>query len=48
MEFRRNRKEDRVQSGYGLRMEFNELVPETLALGYGCHFGLGQFREAHK
>jgi len=44
MEFRRNRKEDRVRSGYGLRIEFDEPVPETLALGYGCHFGLGQFR----
>jgi CRISPR-associated protein Csb2 len=44
MEFRRNRKDDRVRSGYGLRIEFNEPVPEALALGYGCHFGLGQFR----
>jgi CRISPR-associated protein Csb2 len=44
MEFRRNRKEDRVRSGYGLRMDFDEPVPEALALGYGCHFGLGQFR----
>jgi CRISPR-associated protein Csb2 len=48
MEFRRNRKEDRVRSGYGLRIEFGEPVPEALALGYGCHFGLGQFREARK
>ncbi len=48
MEFRRNRKEDRVRSGYGLRIEFSEPVPETLALGYGCHFGLGQFREVRK
>lgn len=44
MEFRRNRKEDRVRSGYGLRIEFDEPVPEVIALGYGCHFGLGQFR----
>ena len=48
MEFRRNRKEDRVRSGYGLRIEFNEPVPVPLALGYGCHFGLGQFREVRK
>jgi hypothetical protein len=46
MEFRRNRKEDRIRPGYGLRIEFGEAVPETLALGYGCHFGLGQFRKA--
>ena len=48
MEFRRNRKGDRVRSGYGLRLEFNEPVPEPLALGYRCHFGLGQFRGARK
>ena len=48
MEFRRNRKEDRVRSGYGLRIEFSEPVPQPLSLGYGCHFGLGQFREARK
>jgi CRISPR-associated protein Csb2 len=47
-EFRRNRKEDRVRSGYGLMIEFSELVPKSIALGYGCHFGLGQFREAGK
>jgi hypothetical protein len=46
MEFRRNRKDDRVRSGYGVRIEFSERVPEALALGYGCHFGLGQFRAA--
>jgi CRISPR-associated protein Csb2 len=44
MEFRRNRKDDRVRSGCGLRLEFGEPVPDALALGYGCHFGLGQFR----
>ena len=48
MEFRRNRKEGRVRSGYGFRLEFKEPVPEPLALGYGCHFGLGQFREPPK
>jgi len=48
MEFRRNRKEGRVRSGYGFRLEFKEPVPEPLALGYGCHFGLGQFRKPPK
>jgi CRISPR-associated protein Csb2 len=48
MEFRRNRKEDRIRSGYGFRLDFKEPVPEPLALGYGCHFGLGQFRKPPK
>jgi CRISPR-associated protein Csb2 len=46
MEFRRNRKEDDVRSGYGVRIKFGEPVMESIALGYGCHFGLGQFRRA--
>lgn len=29
---------------YGLRLTFAAPVPGPLALGYGCHFGLGQFR----
>jgi CRISPR-associated protein Csb2 len=44
MEFRRNRKGDRVRTGYGLRIEFSQPVQQPLSLGYGCHFGLGQFR----
>ncbi|MDQ7789699.1 MAG: type I-U CRISPR-associated protein Csb2 [Clostridia bacterium] len=28
---------------YGLALEFEEPVTGPLALGYGCHFGLGQF-----
>mgnify|MGYP000047148539 CR=1 FL=1 len=28
---------------YGLTLEFEEPVVGPLALGYGCHFGLGQF-----
>jgi len=43
-EFRRNRKDDPVRSGYGLRIEFDREIKSPLALGYGCHFGLGQFR----
>jgi CRISPR-associated protein Csb2 len=45
-EFRRNRKDDPVRSGYGLRIEFDREIKLPLALGYGCHFGLGQFRPA--
>lgn len=29
--------------GYGFRLEFAEPVRGPIALGYGCHFGLGQF-----
>ena len=29
--------------GYGFRLSFSEQVSGPLALGYGCHFGLGQF-----
>jgi CRISPR-associated protein Csb2 len=43
-QFRRNRKEDAVRPGYGLRIEFDEEIAEPVALGYGCHFGLGQFK----
>lgn len=29
--------------GYGFRLKFTESVRGPIALGYGCHFGLGQF-----
>ena len=29
--------------GYGFRLRFAEPVPGPIALGYGCHFGLGLF-----
>jgi CRISPR-associated protein Csb2 len=29
--------------GYGFRLTFREPVSGPVALGYGCHFGLGQF-----
>jgi CRISPR-associated protein Csb2 len=29
--------------GYGFRLKFAEPVRGPIALGYGCHFGLGQF-----
>ena len=41
-EFKRNREDDPVRSGFGLRIEFAEDVDVPLTLGYGCHFGLGQ------
>jgi len=43
LEFRRNRKGDAPQSGFGFRMEFAEPVGQPVALGYGCHYGLGLF-----
>ena len=43
VEFRRNRKADAPRPGYGFRIEFPEAVPAPFSLGYGCHFGLGQF-----
>ena len=47
LEFRRERPSGggRLASpmGYGFRVTFGEAVRGPLALGYGCHFGLGQF-----
>ncbi len=43
LEFRRNRKGDDPQIGYGFEIEFSEPVIAPFALGYGCHFGLGLF-----
>lgn len=45
VEFRRNRKDDAPHPGYGFRLEFDEPVPAPFSLGYGCHYGLGQFAE---
>ncbi|MGD9496865.1 MAG: type I-U CRISPR-associated protein Csb2 [Armatimonadota bacterium] len=33
--------------GYGFRLTFGEEVTGPLALGYACHFGLGQFVAQH-
>lgn len=44
IEFRRNRKGDRPQLGFGFVLEFTEPVSGPIALGYGAHFGLGQFQ----
>ncbi len=43
LEFRRNRKDDRQELGYGFELRFGEPVAGPVALGYGCHFGLGLF-----
>jgi len=43
VEFRRNRRDEPVRPGYGFRIEFPHEVPAPFSLGYGCHFGLGQF-----
>jgi hypothetical protein len=43
VEFRRNRKDDAPLPGYGFRLEFRENVSVPFSIGYGCHFGLGQF-----
>ncbi len=45
--FRRSRDKGNGQrslmTGYGFRIRFPEPVQGPIALGYGCHFGLGQF-----
>jgi CRISPR-associated protein Csb2 len=43
IEFRRNRKGDPPRPGYGFKLRFSEAVAAPFSLGYGCHFGLGQF-----
>jgi CRISPR-associated protein Csb2 len=46
LEFRRGRKDDPEKErrlGYGFRITFPEPVSGPIALGYGCHFGLGLF-----
>lgn len=43
VEYRRNRKEDPVRPGYAFRLTFEEEVAAPFAIGYGAHFGLGQF-----
>jgi CRISPR-associated protein Csb2 len=43
VEYRRNRKDDDPRPGFPLRLTFAEPVTLPFSLGYGCHFGLGQF-----
>jgi CRISPR-associated protein Csb2 len=44
VEYRRNRRNDEVRPGYAFRLRFERPVLTPFALGYGCHYGLGQFR----
>jgi CRISPR-associated protein Csb2 len=41
--FRRSRKNDPPRRGMGIAIEFAKAVRIPFSLGYGCHFGLGQF-----
>lgn len=47
LEFRRQRRSGGGKlsslAGYGFRLVFDQPVRGPMALGYGCHFGLGQF-----
>ncbi len=52
LEFRRERRRGGGRlaslSGYGFRLVFDRPVTGPLAIGYGCHFGLGQFGAFHE
>jgi CRISPR-associated protein Csb2 len=44
--FQRQRRHDELTTdprGFGFRIEFADAVSGPLLLGYGCHYGLGQF-----
>lgn len=43
--FRRSREGDPSVMGYDIGIRFAEPVQTPFALGYGCHFGLGQFEK---
>lgn len=43
VKFRRHREGDVPRPGYAFRLKFGEPVAAPFSLGYGCHFGLGQF-----
>ena len=43
IEFRRGRKGDPDQLGYGFRIEFEKPVVGPISMGYGAHYGLGLF-----
>jgi CRISPR-associated protein Csb2 len=45
-QFRRCREGDPSRKGMGFRLEFAEEVAAPFSLGYGSHFGLGQFEKA--
>ncbi|HLH41918.1 MAG TPA: type I-U CRISPR-associated protein Csb2 [Bryobacteraceae bacterium] len=43
IEFRRCRKNGPSRPGYGFRLQFAQKVMTPFSIGYGAHFGLGQF-----
>jgi CRISPR-associated protein Csb2 len=43
IEYRRNRKGDSPRPGYGFKLRFAQPVSAPFSIGYGAHFGLGQF-----
>lgn len=43
VEYRRNRKDDPVMPGFAVKLTFPNPVRTPFAIGYGAHFGLGQF-----
>ncbi len=45
-DFRRNRKGEPPRFGCGFRLDFDEPIHAPFSLGYGSHFGLGQFHSA--
>ena len=48
VEYRRNRKSDPVRPGHALRLTFATMVLTPFSVGYGAHFGLGQFAAAER
>ncbi len=48
VEYRRNREGDPVRPGYAVRLRFDREVAVPFSLGYGAHFGLGQFGRVRK
>jgi CRISPR-associated protein Csb2 len=44
IEYRRNRRQDIPRPGYAFRLRFEQPVSTPFSLGYGSHFGLGQFQ----
>ncbi len=44
--FRRNREGDPSRPGKAFRLTFEKEVTAPFSLGYGCHFGLGQFEQS--
>lgn len=41
--FRRSRKGEEPRYGMGFKIEFESPIEGPIAIGYGSHFGLGQF-----